>query len=339
MGTPHPITLRCAFDLGRAENEFRWLVVNVIVGGVDGTVSLTALDRVGIALEPLATAWLLDVRTPFEDFRGEWRDHLSMDGDWEQTYADALQVNTEESQPGSTPAERVLTHLWSFVEHFRQGLEQIVKATFFLADERVKAAYALGRVLDQGTRPAIALVETEVAPSLGYDALGPAFQVPTLRQFIREVPNPDHAAWKKRRAIWLKKHGANSSFDEPEPVITRPAPNPHQPGELPPSSGWSGGLRGLWERLDLDHFRPLPESVVNVATAAPATRVALVEYIALLAREAFNAMRPVPVADRQPEPETLSQIVDREWAAKLTGCTQKQRIAFLQFKVAALQIA
>ena len=50
----NPIIRRSAFDLGRALNEFHWGVVNVVVGGINGTTSLESLDRVGVLLEAVA---------------------------------------------------------------------------------------------------------------------------------------------------------------------------------------------------------------------------------------------------------------------------------------------
>jgi hypothetical protein len=98
------------------------------------------------------------------------------------------------------------------------------------------------------------------------------------------------------------------------------------------------GVRAAWERLGLHHRRPLPASIANVPTASPETRVALVRHVETLLNEALAEMHPAPIACRPPEQESLSRTVEREWEAKLTGCTQKQRIAFLQFQVAAMRL-
>lgn len=336
-----PTTLRCAFDLGRAENEFRWSVVNVILGGVDGTTSLSALNRVCGSLEVLTVGRQSSFRVQFDEFQGDWRDYLAMEAAWSQRYADALEVFTEEGHPGLSPSERILHFVPSFLNQYRHGLEQISQAALLFAGESVKATYALGLVLDQGIRPAIADVETEVAPELGYDAPRPMVRVPTLSQFIREVQNPDHIAWRKRRTDWHKRHGTNRAFDEAEPPHTTPAPCPHQPGELPPSTSWCLGLRALWERAGLDRRRPLPESTANMLAAVPATRVALVEHIVNLAYEAFNEMRSVSAGPGlpQPEPQTQLELLVREFAAKLTECTPAQRVAYYQYTFACRAFA
>lgn len=339
---PNPFARRYAFDLGRAENEFRWEVVNAVVGGVTGTASVAVLDTVGDALEAVAAGWLPTIRRDLDEVRGDWRDHLSMEGDWRQVYADALDVFTVEHHPGWSPADRVLAHLWSFVAKYRDDLERLVQVALLRAGDAVKAARSLGLVLDQGVRPPVMLADTEVAAELGYAAPGRPPRLPTLRDFIREVPNPDHAAWRKRRTGWTKRPGSGRTFDEPEPPATVLAPHPRKSGELPPTASWSGTVRVLWEKVGLDDYRRLPDDLETLPDAAPSSRVARVGHVVELAHEAFNEMRSAPRTGSRtvpPRPDELPGMVEREWGAKLTGCTRKEKLALLQFEVAAAGLA
>lgn len=339
---PNPFARRSAFDLGRSENEFRWSVVNAVVGGVTGSASVAALDRVGVALEAVAAGWVPTVRRDLDEVRGDWRDYLAMEGDWRQAYADALDVNTAECFPGWSPADRVLAHLWSFVARFRDDLERLVQVALLPAGDAVKAAHSLGLLLDQGVRPPVTLADTEVAAELGYDAPGRPPRLPTLRDFIREVPNPDQAAWRKRRTGWTKRHGTDRPFEEPEPPATVLAPSPRTSGELPPTASWSGTVRVLWEKVGLDDYRHLPDDLETLPDAAPSSRVARVGYVVELAHEAFTEMRSAPRAGGRatpPGPEELRGMVEREWGAKLTGCTASEGLAFLQYQAAAAALA
>ena len=339
---PNSFARRYAFDLGRAENEFRWEVLNAVVGGVTGSASVAVLDRAGIALEAVAAGWMPTIRRDLDEVRGDWRDHLAMEGDWRQVYADALGVNTAECFPGWSPADRVLVHLWSFVEMYRGDLERLVQVALLPAGDAVKAAYSLGLVLDQGVRPPVAPADTEVAAELGFDAPGLPPRLPTLRDFIRELPNPDHMAWRKSRRGRAGQHGAGRPPDEPEPPPTIPVPYPRKSGELPPATSWSGAVRVLWERAGLDCHRHLPDDLDAVHDAAPSSRVARVGYVVELAHEAFAEMRSASRTGNRvapPTPDELHGMKEREWAAKLTGCTRQEKRAFLQYQIAAAGLA
>jgi hypothetical protein len=285
-----PVIRRSAFDLGRAVNEFHWGVVNVVVGGIDGTTSLESLDRVGVLLEAVAAVGLRVTGKHFDELRGDWSDYVAMNADWGQTYAEALQIYTEETNPGDSPAERVLAHLWSFVDHYWRASQELADLALMTAAPGVKSAYSLGVVLDQGVRPRVELVAAEVAPSLGYASVGTVLRVPTLREFVRELPNPDHEAW--RPAV---RGGGATNADEPPATIA--APYPRRPGELPPTSSWGRTVPVLWEAADLDRFRHLPPDLADVSAASPAVRVARVELAVRLAHEAFGDMRVAPTTD------------------------------------------
>ncbi len=328
---------RCAFELGGAVNEFCWAVVNVVVGGLPGGASLAVLDRAGGALEALAAGWMPSVRRDLDEVRGDWRDYSAMEGAWEKAYADALAVNTVEAHPGWSPVDRVLAHLWSFVAQYRDDLERLVQLVLLPAGDAVKAAHALGCVLDQGIRPPVMLFDTEVAASLGYEPPGPAPRLPTLRDFIREVPSTGHAAWRRRRAGWARRHGAERPIEEPEPPPTVLAPNPLKGGELPPASSWTGAVRVLWERAGLDRYRLLPDDLGSLPGAAPTSRAARVAFVSELAYAAFDEMRTAArpgASTTPPRPEELRGTVEREWGAKLTGCTAGEARAFIQYQAA-----
>lgn len=335
MANMNPVIRRSAFDLGRALNEFHWGVVNVVVGGIDGTTSLESLDRVGVLLEAVAAVGLRVPGSHFDELRGDWSDYVAMNADWGQTYAEALQIYTEETNPGDSPAERVLAHLWSFVDQYRRASQALVDVALMTAAPGVKSAYSLGVVLDQGVRPRVELVAAEVAPSLGYASVGTALRVPTLREFVRELPNPEHEAW--RRAV--RGDGA-PSVDEPPATIA--APYPRQPGDLPPTSSWGRTVPVLWEAADLDRFRHLPPDLADVSTASPAVRVARVELVVRLAHDAFDNMRAVPSSGptEASERDAIARLqLDQELEAKLTGCSPCEKLAYLQYHHAALHLA
>ena len=325
------------------ENEFRWAVINAVVGGVGGSASVVVLDRVGVALEAVAAGWGSNIRREFDEFRADWRDHLAMEADWERVYRDALTVNTIELCPGWSPAERVLHHLWSFVEYYQVGLERLIQVAILFAGEAVAAAHALGLVLDQGARPPVVLVDAEVAPVMGYTAPGLSLRLPTLREFVRELPNPDHTAWRLRCSEWAKRHtSAGSRFDESEPPSAVPIPHFRKSGEFPPATSWAGSLRMLWEKVGLDRYRSLPDDVETIPDSNPAGRNARVEHLVTLAYAGFDGMRLTSAAGGRPSPPTseeLSGMVEREWAAKLTDCTPKERQVFMQYTVAAARLA
>ncbi len=331
----NPVIRRSAFDLGRALNEFHWGVVNVVVGGIDGTTSLGSLDRVGVLLEAVAAVGLRVTGSHFDEVRGDWSDYVAMNADWNQTYAEALQIYTEETNPGDSPSDRVLAYLWSFVDQYRRASQELVDVALMTAAPGVRAAYGLGVVLDQGVRPRVELVAAEVAPSLGYAALGTALRVPTLREFVRESPNPEHKAW--RRAV--RGDGA-PSVDEPPATIA--VPYPRRPGELPPTSSWGRTVPVLWEAADLDRFRHLPPDFADVAVASPAVRVTRVELAVRLAHEAFGDMRAVPSSGptKASERDAIARLqLDRELEAKLTGCSPSEKLAYAQYHFAVRQTA
>jgi len=97
--------LRAAFELGRAQNEFEWHLVNVLVGGAPGQQSYATLDRIQIHVAVLiARQMLIDFQDLLNLLRGDWADSINMEP-WKDNYDAAEKIFGDQRSKGKTPSE------------------------------------------------------------------------------------------------------------------------------------------------------------------------------------------------------------------------------------------